>query len=349
MKIAILCPTLFAFNGIDRVAAQQAMDLLQSGNDITIFAFSANMVPPPSVKLELIGMPQGFLRQRLYRLFFPLNLLKSAKWAPKLKGFEVIYSHEYPMNWLAYLAKRLYGVRYIYYNHHLNPPEAFPTFIERTYTRLRLLAEKWTIKKADFAISVSQSSRQQLKNETGLESQVIYNKIDTQRFRSDIDGSKVRGRYNLGQAPVILSVGRVSYRKGHHLLLEAFHLVKHRFPTARLLVVGKYDNDKYFKKLRRMADDSVIFTGDVPDEDLVYYYAACDVYATATLWEGFNLPLAEAQLCGKQVVAFNVGPHPEIVRDNAGGALVTARDTRALADAICAALLAHEITEQQTG
>ncbi|MEK6876320.1 MAG: glycosyltransferase family 4 protein, partial [Nanoarchaeota archaeon] len=43
--------------------------------------------------------------------------------------------------------------------------------------------------------------------------------------------------------------------------------------------------------------------------------AACNVYVSASLWEGFNLPAAEAQACGKKVVAFNIGSHPEIVKN----------------------------------
>jgi 1,2-diacylglycerol 3-alpha-glucosyltransferase len=67
----------------------------------------------------------------------------------------------------------------------------------------------------------------------------------------------------------------------------------------------------------------VIFTGLVKDEDLPSYYALCDVYATCTLWEGYDMPLAEAQACGKRVVAFDIGPHKEILNK---GVLVGARD-----------------------
>ncbi|GAF67333.1 unnamed protein product [marine sediment metagenome] len=79
-----------------------------------------------------------------------------------------------------------------------------------------------------------------------------------------------------------------------------------------------------------MSDDSVIFTGDVPDEELPLYYAVCDIYATATLWEGFDLPVAEAQACGKPVVAFDIGPYKEII--NKEGVLVYAGDVKQLAD-----------------
>jgi 1,2-diacylglycerol 3-alpha-glucosyltransferase len=129
-------------------------------------------------------------------------------------------------------------------------------------------------------------------------------------------------------------VGRISPPKGIHLLIEAFNLVKQEIPAAKLVIVGKHSLSGYSKKLKQMSDTSVIFTGDVSDEDLPCYYAACNVYATATLWEGFDLPVAEAQVCGKPVVAFDIGPHPEVVKDKEAGILVPYKNTQALADAI---------------
>jgi len=61
------------------------------------------------------------------------------------------------------------------------------------------------------------------------------------------------------------------------------------------------------------------------------YYAACDLYVTASLWEGFNLPIAEAQACGKRVVAFNIGSHPEVVKN---GILVEKGSTSKFAEAV---------------
>jgi len=87
----------------------------------------------------------------------------------------------------------------------------------------------------------------------------------------------------------------------------------------------------YFRKLKNMSDNDVIFTGFVPDKLLPQYFAACDVYVTASLWEGFNLPAAEAQACGKRVVAFDIGPHSEIVKK---GVLVKKENTKEFAEAV---------------
>lgn len=334
MKIALLTPTFCRFSGIDRVVEQQAKELSQQGNSITIFALDADMKPPENVELRLLGMPRRLFWQRVYRLVFPLDFPKAIRWVPQLKGFEIVYSHSYPMNWLACLAKRFYGVEFVYYHYGIPGPKVFPGLAGRMYQRIFIALANRTARRADSAISISHYLQRQLKQETGLDSKVVYNSIDIERFHPGLDGSNIRNRYGLGQGPIIVYVGRISPYKGVHLLIQAFGLVRQEIPNAKLLIVGKHTFPDYSRKLREMADDSVIFAGYVSDEELPYYYAACDLYATATLWEGFNLPLAEAQACGKPVVAFNLGPHPEVVSDGETGLLVPPRDTDALAEAV---------------
>ena len=340
MKIAVLCPTLFTFQGVSRIAWQQAADFASQGNDVVIFTLLSNMKPPQGVNLQVMGMPHSFIIQRLYSLLFPLDIVKMIKWIPKFKEYDVIYSHEYPLNWLAYFSKRFYQVKYIFYNHHFNPPEVFSGILERVYIRIKFTLEKWTLRTADGAISISQYSRAQLKSLTGLDSEVIYNKIDTNRFHGAIDGTIIRNKYLLGKAPVILFVGHISPSKGVHVLISAFSLIRQVIPDARLLIVGKHHYANYSRDLAKISDNSVIFAGDVSDEDLPLYYAACDLYATATQWEGFDMPLAEAQACGKPVVAFDIGPHTEVVKNKEAGILVPSGDTEAMAEAIISILQA---------
>lgn len=331
-----MVPTFNTFSGIDRVAEQQIKEFAQTGDEITIFVFEANMAPPQNVQLQVLGMPRGSLAQRIYRLLFPLDFVKTMKWVPKLKRFDVVYSHQYPMNWLAYLAKKLYKVRYVYYNHGLAPPWTFSSFSERMYVRILIPLANWTIRKADGAISVSKYLQQELKRETNLSSEVIYNKVDATRFHEGIDGSEIRRKHDLGNSPIILYVGRISPHKGVHLLIEAFNLVKQELPDAKLVIVGKHTFSGYSNKLRRISDASVIFTGLVSDEELPCYYAACDIYATCTLWEGFDLPLAEAKACGKPAVAFDIGPHKEVV--DSRESLVKAGDIKEFSEKVTASL-----------
>jgi 1,2-diacylglycerol 3-alpha-glucosyltransferase len=86
----------------------------------------------------------------------------------------------------------------------------------------------------------------------------------------------------------------------------------------------------------RLSDESIFFAEQISDGDLPFYYAACDVYATCSLQEGFNLTIVEAQACGKPVVAFDIGPHEEVL-DN--GYLVSEYDLKDFSERLVELLL----------
>jgi 1,2-diacylglycerol 3-alpha-glucosyltransferase len=314
MKIAVLVPNFVEFDGAARVAEVQVKELVKQGHQVDVFAFAAD-IPADGFKIYVMGMPKSLFGQRVYRLLFPLDLLKTLKWLPKLKKYDEIIVHLYPMTWLGYLAKKLYRVKYTFWYHGIMPPHLFPHFHERIYMRLQILLTRLTVSNVDRAVAVSKYAQKELKKYTGLDSEVVYNRVDLARFHLGIDGTKIREKYNLGNDPVMLFVGALRPVKGLHLLIQAFKLVKQKIPQAKLVIVGRPDYPYYFKQLKRMSDKSVIFAGFVPREELPNYYAACDVYVTCSLWETFHLPAIEAQALGKPVIAWHEVFH-EIIGGN---------------------------------
>ncbi len=330
MKVAILTPTFSKFSGIDRVVELQARELIHEGDEVTVFALEADM-KDKNLNLEIVGMPKGIFFQRIYRLILPLDLPKTVKMSSKLKEFDLIISHQYPMNWFAFITKKFHNVKYTYYNHGVSYSNTFSNPFEKLYLFFFKCMTRVTVQNVDSAISVSDFLRKEFKKETGIESIVVYNKIDTERFHKGVKGMGIRKKYNLKKDPTILYVGRISPHKGVHLLIEAFNSVKKEVLSAKLLIVGKHTFGGYSDKLKNMSDKSVIFAGYVSDDELPYYYAACNVYATASLWEGFDLPVVEAQACGKPVVAFNNCSHPEVVKI---GRLVEENNIKEFIDAL---------------
>ena len=314
MKIAILIPNFSKFDGGARAAELQAEELAEEGNHVAIFALTAD-IKPKNAALFIMGTPKSLLWRRIYLLLFPLDLFKTFRWLPRLKKFDMVIVHLYPLTWLAFLAKKIYKVKYTFWYHGIADPQFFPHLYERIYMRLQIFLTKLAVRNVDRAVAVSKFAQAELKKYTGLDSEVIYNEVVPERFHPGIDGTKIRQRHNLGDAPVILSVGRVCPQKGFHLLIQAFNIVKETIPNAKLVIVGKHDYDYYSKQLRELSNDSVIFSNYIPDEDMPYYYAMCELYATCSLWETYNRPLVEAQACGKPVVAFNMGPHSEVINE----------------------------------
>ena len=340
-------PSFSEINGDARVVEIQAEELAKEGNQVAIFALSAD-IKPKRADLFIMNMPKKLLWQRIYRLIFPLDIIKVCKWLPRLKNFDLVIVHLYPLTWLAYLAKKLYKIKYTFWYHGIIDPQFFPYLHERIYLKLQIFLTRLTIRNADRAVAVSKFSQEELKKYTGLDSEVIYNKVSLNKFHPGVDGTEIREKYNLGDVPVILFVGALHPGKGVLQLIKAFNLVKEKLPGAKLIIVGRPSYPYYFNALKRISDDSVMFISSVSHDFLPLYYAACDIYASCSRSETYNLPLVEAQACGKPVVAFNIGAHPEVVTDGKTGFLVPTEDINALAEAIIK-LLKNDKLRQEMG
>jgi 1,2-diacylglycerol 3-alpha-glucosyltransferase len=328
MKIALLTPTFSKFSGIDRVVELNAKDMIKTGHSVTIMCLEGD-IKLPKAKIIKIGMPKNQTLSRIYRLLFFLDFIKIKKSAKKLKGYDKVISHFYPMNLIASRGKKDYKVKYIYHNHGVPPCWTFTRLHEKIYIWTFNKLSNKSLKNCDQAYSISGYLRDVLKKETGIKSKVIYDPIDTKRFHKGIDGSKIRQKHKISPKDTVLFYnGRISPHKGVHLLIKAYKQIIKKNPNTWLIISGKQTFPAYAKKLKKQAEDTsdkIIFTGFTPDEELPYYYAACDVFTTCSLWEGFNMNIAEAQACGKPVVAFDVGPHREIVKE---GKLVKKGDVK---------------------
>jgi 1,2-diacylglycerol 3-alpha-glucosyltransferase len=285
---------------------------------------------PKKAGLYVLGMPKNPFLERLYRLFMFLDRKKISRYTNILKKYDLIISHLYPMNILAKKAKKKNKrLKYLYHNAGVGIVDTY-SFLEKLYLKLFTFLNNRSISNCDSAISISKFLKGILKKETGINSKVEYIEIDKKRFHKGIKGSSVRKLYG-AKGPLFFYVGRISPHKGIHLLIEAFNLVQKKYPKAKLIIAGKPTFPKYSRQLKQMADKNVIFAGFLPDKHLPMYYSAADVYTTATLWEGFDMPIAEAYECGTPAVAFDVGAHREVIKK---GILVKPKDTRVFADAI---------------
>lgn len=135
---------------------------------------------------------------------------------------------------------------------------------------------------------------------------------------------------------LILSVGRLVWRKGYKYLFDAMPHVLSEYPDAKLIVVG-YGNQKislqrYAKKLG--IDGFVHFLDKVSRETLYSLYRKAEVYVQPSLYEPFGITILEAMSMRKPVVATNVGGIPEIITNGVEGLLVEPGNSLQLAKAI---------------
>ena len=111
-----------------------------------------------------------------------------------------------------------------------------------------------------------------------------------------------------------LFVGNANPRKNLERLLRAFDAAKEQGLTQHLVIAGgagwKFDGNKALSGLRHK--ESVHFLGFVPDEDMPALYSAADAFLFPTLYEGFGIPVLEAQRCGTPVLTSRTSALPEV-------------------------------------
>jgi glycosyltransferase involved in cell wall biosynthesis len=150
---------------------------------------------------------------------------------------------------------------------------------------------------------------------------------------------QVRERYSTGER-FILCVGNLQPRKNVRTLIDAYvRLRRAGVMRHKLVLVGKKAwlyGDTFAAARASGYAQELIFTGYVPDADLVALYNAAELFVYPSIFEGFGLPPLEAMACGTPVVTSNTSALPETVGEAA--LTVDPLDVDALAAGIAAVL-----------
>jgi glycosyltransferase involved in cell wall biosynthesis len=212
------------------------------------------------------------------------------------------------------------------------------------------------LERANKIIAVSHFTKLELLeyyNVPELKIRVIYNGVDTRKFRPPEDKRKIKEA--LGFNPddlAIVSVGRLYARKGLFTFIESMPAVVKRFKNAKFIISGKGQSDE-MRKLIAYAEkvgvkDSIVFTGYYPDRKLPKLYQAADVFAFSTFYEHHPFAVLEALSTGLPVVTTNVGGIPETIENGKNGFLVEPFTPAQLADKILY-LLEHPAEASEMG
>jgi glycosyltransferase involved in cell wall biosynthesis len=119
---------------------------------------------------------------------------------------------------------------------------------------------------------------------------------------------------------VIGYVGRLTRFKGVDVLGAAFRDLLGAVPEARLLIVGRGEEETNLRYTLRdpFADRNVHIEPDVDHDSLPEWYRAMDVMVMPSRYENFSNAVVEAMACGVPVVASDVGGN--IMLESTGGA-----------------------------
>jgi glycosyltransferase involved in cell wall biosynthesis len=205
------------------------------------------------------------------------------------------------------------------------PKLTVPRPLARCFWKIKVALGRW---QAHALVTVSEHSRRGLVEHFRLLPERIFvvGEASDPIFRVLNNRQPTPGLTRLGLADgrLLVYVGGFSPHKNLETLVAAFARIAALDDLAdvRLVLVGEYEKEvfhSYHGTIRRHAEalglsSRVVFTGFLPDEELVSLLNRATALALPSLLEGFGLPAVEAMACGCPVVATTASPLPELLR-----------------------------------
>jgi len=164
---------------------------------------------------------------------------------------------------------------------------------------------------------------------------VVPNSIDLDEFDAPIARGVFRQRFHLGDAPLVLFLGKITPRKRLDVVVRAFAAA--HAPAARLVIAGNDMGSGAAARALVQAlrlEHRTVFTGLLTGRERLEALTDADVVVYPTQQEIFGLVPLEALLCGTPVIVGDDSGCAEIVRATGGGRLVPIGDATALANDI---------------
>ncbi len=204
---------------------------------------------------------------------------------------------------------------------YLYPDTYLPESIQRNYYYRKIES----LKKAGLLLSISESARKEGIEALGLlESEVrnISTAVDDVFCPIQLSNEQIenlRQLYGLKRKLVMYAPSGFDIRKNIHALVEAYSQLPGSLRKEyQLVIVGNGVGD-YPKKINQiakkvgLAEDELVFTGHVTDEELIILYNLAILFVFPSKHEGFGLPVLEAMSCGTAVIGSNTTSIPEVI------------------------------------
>jgi phosphatidylinositol alpha-mannosyltransferase len=318
MKIALVSEYYYpVLGGITEHVYHLAYNLSEKGHDVTVVTGKyvgrhGHHVPEKeNFKVERVGygLPVysngSFARVTLGRLGSQLRRLFEQE------RFDVIHAHSPLTPILPLVAVRNSNA--------LATVGTFHTYFDRSHT-YDLLKKTLAghMEMLDGKIVVSPTCIDAMSRYLDAEYSVIPNGVDTDYFTPVLPPIE---RYNDDKLN-ILFVGRFDPRNGLKMMLEAFSLVKKKFPACRLIVVGDGPFRSYYHRLvSKQGLEDVHFEGLInggrPD-----FYASADIYCSPCTKSSFGVVLLEAMAAAVPIVATDNNGYRSVMDHDHQGILI---------------------------
>ena len=200
--------------------------------------------------------------------------------------------------------------RYIFFVHDLNhiDIDSNSSLLKRAYYNFLI---KRACRKALLIFTISNFTKNRICDWAGVSVSKVINISAgvSPEFCLTVNPAKFDFKY-------FLCVSNRKLHKNEFRLVEAFSKIKLRY-DMKLIFTGHSNIELKNHISRFNLEDSILFVGDVTDNDLASLYKGAESLVFISLYEGFGLPVVEAMRCGTAVIASNIPPIAEISNDSA--------------------------------
>ncbi len=287
MKIAILSPIVWRtpplkYGPWEQVASNITEGLVERGIDVTLFATGNSKT---SGRLEYIS-PTAYgedkaVIPKVWECLHISNLMEQAH------RFDLIHNN---FDYLPLTYSRLINTPMLTTIHGFSSTGILPVF------------QKYN--EGNYYVSISNSDRSDLLTYVAT----VYNGIDVSNFT-----------FNNKPDDYLLFFGRIHPEKGTYESIKIAHA-----SGRKLIISGLIQDEEYFNKMvKPLIDDrTIIYVGNSgpADRDKLLGHAYALLHPIS-FDEPFGLSVAEAQICGTPVIAFNRGSMPELIENGKTGYL----------------------------
>ncbi len=331
MRICLLSPSILetppVFGGaIETFTYELGLSLAELNNQVLIIT-RGKMTQKSNLSSNLtiysINLPKNSLMRGVFYNFTIIKILL------KLKAIQILHTQGTSVFPSAYLASKWLGIpvvhtEHVYYPWILPPVNKFSKRIKYPF---ELFLGKFTLNHADKIIVASEFMKKALQRMSSNIKQKL--EIVPQGIKQDLFNPKLNSRYLQEKYKfsatdkLILYVGRIIPEKGIDTLIKAFYELKNQYDNVKLLLVGPKQStflidaktesvSNYYLKLkswiqRNNLQNSVIFTGSIPYENIPYYYSGCTLFVQPSPLETFGRSILEAAAMGIPFICSHIG------------------------------------------
>ncbi len=318
MRIGILTERMLVGFGADLAHHYIANHLAKCGHDVTVFASVADRSYADAIyELRTVPVPAS--------TYFPRYEANARRMVLPVLATnpDLLLVGTFPFfSLIPELSRR---VPCIALDFGICSTEGFRLWPRLNFAYMRRTQHRRYLPHARRIVAISEFVRGELPAALRPKASVIHLGVDHYPVNAGLgaEAAEFRRALGIGDGETLaLYVGRLNPAgqpyKGTAELVRIFQRASTEAKGLRLLMagLGSAEDEQWLRKA------GVIPYLNAPARDMPLIYAAADLYVTCSRWEGFDLPLGEAQFFARPVLAYRIGAHPEVVREGQTGALV---------------------------